>query len=277
MALYSLADLPDGAHVLIDANIFVYHFSASPGFSDVPSRFLERVETGQVRGTTSSLVLIETLHRLMILEAVATLEVHPRDAVRYLKEHPGAVARLARHTTVPDTVLRIGVDVVTVELADVQRSHDIKRRYGLLTNDAILAATMERLRIHLLASNDADFDRVDGIAVYRLIRITDQPAVRCPRCQHDSPADAAFCEECGGRLETACPSCGTSNQPAAKFCRRCGQRLTSAALPESKLRSPNVPGHLAERILSSRAALEGERKPKPSRRPSATSAASAAR
>ena len=62
-----LADVPHGAHVLIDANIFVYHFSAPTAFSDAPSQFLERVETGQIRGTTSSLVLIETLHRLMIL------------------------------------------------------------------------------------------------------------------------------------------------------------------------------------------------------------------
>jgi predicted nucleic acid-binding protein len=104
----------------------------------------------------------------MILEAIGTLGVRPRDVVRYLKEHPGAVARLIRHTTVPDTVLRIGVDVVTVELADVQRSHDIKHRYGLFTNDAILAATMGRLGINLLASNDADFDRVAGLTVYGL-------------------------------------------------------------------------------------------------------------
>jgi predicted nucleic acid-binding protein len=168
MALHSLADVPDGAHVFIDANIFVYHFSAPPAFSDAPSQYLERVETGQIRGTTSILVLIETLHRLMILEAIGTLRVQPRDVVRYLKEHPGAVARLIRHTTVPDTVLRIGVDVVTVELADVERSHEIKHRYGLLTNDAILAATMERLGINLLASNDGDFDRVAGLTVYGL-------------------------------------------------------------------------------------------------------------
>ena len=33
--------------------------------------------------------------------------------------------------------------------------------------------------------------------------------MQCPRCQHESPADAVFCQECGTRLEVACPGCGT--------------------------------------------------------------------
>ncbi|MGH7323574.1 MAG: AAA family ATPase [Candidatus Rokuibacteriota bacterium] len=89
--------------------------------------------------------------------------------------------------------------------------------------------------------------------------------MKCPRCQHESPADAAFCQECGARLETACPSCGAANQLGAKFCKKCGQPVVmtaQAAGAASKFTSPDsyTPKHLAEKILTSKAALEGERK-----------------
>ena len=63
-----------------------------------------------------------------------------------------------------------------------------------------------------------------------------------------------------------CPSCGEANRAGAKFCRKCGEGLTqpAAAGPASpsKLASPEsyTPKHLAEKILTSKASLEGERK-----------------
>ena len=88
----------------------------------------------------------------------------------------------------------------------------------------------------------------------------------CPRCQQENPGDAVFCQECGTRLEAACPSCGTPNQLGAKFCKKCGQRLSGPqaepAMPGPRFGPPEsyTPKHLAEKILTSKAALEGERK-----------------
>ena len=91
----------------------------------------------------------------------------------------------------------------------------------------------------------------------------------CSRCRYENPRDAVFCQECGARLEAACPSCGTGNQPSAKFCKKCGQQLPGVAAVAggsvtSAGRSPSpdtyTPRHLAEKILTSKAALEGERK-----------------
>jgi class 3 adenylate cyclase/predicted ATPase len=86
----------------------------------------------------------------------------------------------------------------------------------------------------------------------------------CPRCQHENPADAVFCQECGTRLEAACPGCGTANQLGAKFCKKCGQPMvrTPQAAAAMKFPSPETytPRHLAEKILTSKSALEGERK-----------------
>jgi class 3 adenylate cyclase/tetratricopeptide (TPR) repeat protein len=85
--------------------------------------------------------------------------------------------------------------------------------------------------------------------------------MRCPRCQCENPVGQKFCGECGARLAASCPGCGASNPPGQKFCGECGAPLT-AAEPGRTFGSPEsyTPKHLAERILSSRSALEGERK-----------------
>jgi class 3 adenylate cyclase/tetratricopeptide (TPR) repeat protein len=88
--------------------------------------------------------------------------------------------------------------------------------------------------------------------------------MRCEQCQQENPAGAKFCNSCGARLSLACPACGQSNRPGSRFCNECGHALGDLAGPPSSPRfsSPQAytPGHLAEKILSSRTALEGERK-----------------
>src|SRR5437870_4743278 len=88
----------------------------------------------------------------------------------------------------------------------------------------------------------------------------------CSRCQYENSSNSAFCEECGARLETACPHCGEPNRWTAKFCKSCGQAIhraqSSTADTVQRVPSPDtyLPKHLAEKILASRHALEGERK-----------------
>jgi class 3 adenylate cyclase len=86
--------------------------------------------------------------------------------------------------------------------------------------------------------------------------------LQCPQCQHENTG-GKFCGECGARLELRCATCGEPNPPGNKFCQECGERLTPAATP-AKPSAPSpesyTPRHLAERIISSRGALEGERK-----------------
>src|SRR5712672_982257 len=71
--------------------------------------------------------------------------------------------------------------------------------------------------------------------------------------------------------ERACPTCGHGNRVQARFCDACGAAVAGAAdgasaivqprvlRPQRNLRA-NTPQHLAERILTARGAMEGERK-----------------
>jgi class 3 adenylate cyclase/tetratricopeptide (TPR) repeat protein len=84
----------------------------------------------------------------------------------------------------------------------------------------------------------------------------------CPRCQQENPIHARFCLGCGAPLTLACGACGAELPGGARFCLRCGQAVAAGTGALRDLPAPETytPKHLAEKILTSKAALEGERK-----------------
>jgi hypothetical protein len=84
-----------------------------------------------------------------------------------------------------------------------------------------------------------------------------------PHCQAENRQSRRFCAECVASLASACPSCGFLNEPGEKFCGGCGLPVTAGRrTPELRLGPPPfyIPSHLAEKVLTSKIALEGERK-----------------
>ena len=79
----------------------------------------------------------------------------------------------------------------------------------------------------------------------------------CLRCRTANPQGAKFCLECGAPLKARCDACGAPLPAAARFCLECAHPVGGA--PAGGPRS-YTPRHLAEKILTSRGALEGERK-----------------
>src|SRR5438128_1577530 len=80
--------------------------------------------------------------------------------------------------------------------------------------------------------------------------------MKCLACGHENRDSAKFCEECAVALERRCGACGAQLRPTAKFCDECA----APAAPSVREPRTYTPKHLAEKILTSRAALEGERK-----------------
>jgi class 3 adenylate cyclase len=85
--------------------------------------------------------------------------------------------------------------------------------------------------------------------------------MRCSKCGRENRAGRRFCAHCGAKLTLVCASCKADNEPGEQFCGECGQRITEPAHspppPEPRTYTPK---HLAEKILQSKSALEGERK-----------------
>ena len=85
--------------------------------------------------------------------------------------------------------------------------------------------------------------------------------MRCSACSHENRSGARFCGECAAPLAAVvtCGGCGGRNPVGQKFCDACGRTLAAASTKARDVRS-YTPAHLAEKILTSRSALEGERK-----------------
>jgi class 3 adenylate cyclase/tetratricopeptide (TPR) repeat protein len=87
--------------------------------------------------------------------------------------------------------------------------------------------------------------------------------MKCPKCQTSNPDAARFCIECGQPIEVQCPKCNTVTPAGGKFCMRCGHNLDQIPAAEPiDFDQPQTytPKFLAEKILTSRSSIEGERK-----------------
>ena len=87
--------------------------------------------------------------------------------------------------------------------------------------------------------------------------------MNCPKCQLENREGAKFCKDCGANLEVACSECGTVYELNSKFCDECGQDLkksSSAQTVEYSRPQSYTPKFLADKILTIRSSIEGERK-----------------
>jgi class 3 adenylate cyclase/tetratricopeptide (TPR) repeat protein len=88
--------------------------------------------------------------------------------------------------------------------------------------------------------------------------------MKCAQCHHENESGAKFCEECAAPLRRACTNCGRHLSATAKFCPECAHPTGRTEAPRSASRfgAPDsyTPKYIADRILTSKAAIEGERK-----------------
>jgi len=87
--------------------------------------------------------------------------------------------------------------------------------------------------------------------------------MKCPKCQFENRAGAHFCGSCGEKLSKDCAHCGTGNPPENVFCDKCGCDLGSRReAPAIDFSHPcsYTPRSLAEKILTTRNTIVGERK-----------------
>ena len=87
--------------------------------------------------------------------------------------------------------------------------------------------------------------------------------MKCPKCGSDNREGIRFCEECGAKLELECPDCKAKIPLGKKFCGECGYDLTKPVeTPVINYSEPQsyTPKFLADKILTTRSSIEGERK-----------------
>ncbi|MFB0532439.1 MAG: adenylate/guanylate cyclase domain-containing protein, partial [Desulfatiglandales bacterium] len=87
--------------------------------------------------------------------------------------------------------------------------------------------------------------------------------MKCPQCQFDNREGVKFCEKCGAKMELTCPNCGAEIPLDRQFCGECGHDLRKPKeAPPIDYTEPHsyTPKFLADKILTTRSSIEGERK-----------------
>jgi predicted nucleic acid-binding protein len=164
MAGWTLEQVEPGTRVFVDSSILLYHSFRK---SDQCRRFLGRCETHECSAITSVVVLLEVTHRLMAAEAVAAGLVPRRQAVRSLQERPDVVRKLRVYGAQATEIATFGIEILPADLGVCLRAAEFRERFGLLTNDSIVVATMRDAGVTAIATADRDFERVEGISVFR--------------------------------------------------------------------------------------------------------------
>ena len=159
-----LEEVPSGERVFVDANIFIYHFTR---LSSQCRAFLSRCESGEVQAFTGVHILLEVLHRLMMLEALHKGLIVGGQPARKLKEHPEIVRNLRDYNQSVRHIPRMGVRIRALTPALLTASEEIRSQYGILTNDSVSVAVMQKPRLTHLVSHDSDLKNLAGLVVYQ--------------------------------------------------------------------------------------------------------------
>jgi predicted nucleic acid-binding protein len=159
----TLADVPTGSAVFVDANILIFALTNHPAHGAPCDAFLDRVENQEITAVTSTHILGEVVHRMMTIEAADRFGWPIQGIANRLRRHPAEVQQLVRPRQALDEINAAGVGVLTVAIAEVGVATDISRQTGLLHGDALIVAVMRDHGLTQLASLDDDFDRVPGL------------------------------------------------------------------------------------------------------------------
>ena len=159
-----LEDLSGGTPIFVDANIFIYHFS---GISLECRAFLQRCESRQVEAFTGVHIVLEVMHRLMMLEALQKGLITGGQPARKLKEQPEIIKVLREYNQSVQQIPRLNIRLRTITSGVVRASEAIRVQNGLMTNDSITVALMRKLSLTAIATADADFDAISVLSVYQ--------------------------------------------------------------------------------------------------------------
>jgi predicted nucleic acid-binding protein len=161
-----LSQIPNDAAIMVDANVFVYALTPQANLHGPCRDLLERGARGEVALYTPVSVVADVLHRAMVLEVLAQGQVQrSAEAVQLLKRQPDMVVGLTRYRTILRDVRQARIDILPLTYRDLHASRVYREQHGLLVNDSLIVAVMQREGMKFIATNDSDFERVSGIAV----------------------------------------------------------------------------------------------------------------
>jgi predicted nucleic acid-binding protein len=156
--------------VFIDANIFTYLLTGHPTYGRSCQELLEKVEQGNIEAFISPLVIDEVSYVLMVQTARRT--GGPQDA----RSRKKAMLHAWQDCLVPvhefhgylDVLISKGhLKVLSLDYSISKIALECAREYRLLPRDALHTACCKAFGIKEMATNDADFERVGFLNLWK--------------------------------------------------------------------------------------------------------------
>jgi predicted nucleic acid-binding protein len=155
--------------VFIDANTFIYHFTSHALFGPACRDLIRRIDQDDLLGFTSTHILTEVSHRMMMIEAANLPNWGASNVRRRLLRQPQVISGLVLFQNSVQTIISSKVVVLSPTPQSVLDATTVSQQVGLLSNDALVVAVMRHQGLVSIASNDSDFDRAAGITRYAAV------------------------------------------------------------------------------------------------------------
>ncbi len=150
--------------VFVDSNILTYHLLEDPMYGESCRKFIGRIETGEINGFISTLVMSETIFNFIKASILLRHNLKADHVINFLKKHPDVIKEV--ELEYPRSLFSI-FKILPITESMIEVSYDLIPEHSLLPNDAIHLATMRTYGIKNLASNDRDFENLGWMKLYK--------------------------------------------------------------------------------------------------------------
>ncbi len=165
----NLARIPKGTKVFIDANIFHFYLRGPRNAREICANFLEKVESGEVIGYTSTLVIDELVYKLMLKRIE---EIYRENPLKIIKKNRKVISEAADYVEQGLSVI-LGIEnlrILTIKPIHLENMVEYMKEYSLLPRDSLHVALMIDIECRDIASADSDFDVLPGITRWTPLR-----------------------------------------------------------------------------------------------------------
>jgi predicted nucleic acid-binding protein len=160
----NLDDIPSGSLCVVDTNVLLY---AEQGVSTQAQRLLRRIERRELIGVIPQPVWQELTHKLMLAEAMMLGQIGGGNPARQLAAKPEVIRHLTIYRDKVAALVTLGLGFEACTRTDLlDKALPLQERYGLMTNDSVIAAVAIRLEADALVSADTRFKVVKDLNVY---------------------------------------------------------------------------------------------------------------
>jgi predicted nucleic acid-binding protein len=144
-----------------------YAVIPTPPFSEHVYPLMDRLTAGAIDGVINYQVLADAQHKAMLSLLAAQYGLPRAKLVGWAKKLPTKVGAMTGLAEAVELLQMAAVGILPLEKKCFSEAVNIIKQCGLLTNDAVIVAQMQRHGITHLVTSDDDFDRVPGITVWK--------------------------------------------------------------------------------------------------------------